>query len=49
MKSDNPISVKPHGGADKDEKAVLRIAREPLRSEPPVVRFVPRDARLPQL
>jgi hypothetical protein len=49
MKSADPISVKPQGVADKDEEAVLRIAREPLRSEPPVVRFVPRDSRLPQL
>jgi hypothetical protein len=32
-----------------DDSAVLRLAREALRAEPPAVRFVPRDLRLPQL
>ena len=35
--------------APLDENTVLRIARGPLRSASPSVRFVPRDLRLPQL
>jgi hypothetical protein len=44
----NPTTIAA-AASEKDETMVLRIAREPLRWEPPAVRFVPRDIRLPQL
>jgi hypothetical protein len=34
---------------EPDELRVLRVVREALREEPPILKFVPRDLRLPQL
>ena len=44
------VEPKPiHALPEPDDLRVLRVVREALREEPPAVRFVPRDLRLPQL
>ena len=49
MKPASPNAEAPTNSRIDSESAVLPIAREALRSDPPTVRFVPRDVRLPQL
>jgi hypothetical protein len=49
MKPASPNAEAPANARIDNESAVLRIAREALRADPPSVRFVPRDVRLPQL
>ena len=49
MKPTSPNAEAPTSARRDNESAVLRIAREALRADPPAVRFVPRDVRLPQL